>query len=112
MKGKKIQYLYKVIKAGDTNLETEIPLRIVDELDKAVCYLLTSSRSYIDEPHSYVPMRLLEGASILLNILCSYDEKYIWIKEEVQKVKSLPLSSEEEYLDKMDILLVKLIERY
>lgn len=106
------QYFCKNMRVGDKELEEFLPSDAIDELDKAVCYLLTSSRGYIDEPRNYVPMRLLEGASIILNTLCVYDSKYLWIKEEVERIKTLPLDSEEEYLKEIDSVLVKLIESY
>jgi hypothetical protein len=93
-------------------MKESLPPHVINELDKVVCYLLTSSRSYIDEPQNYVPMRLLEGASIILNILCIYDNKYLWLNEEVEKIKTLPLDSEEKYLKEINRVLIKLIENY
>ncbi len=89
-----------------------LPTNVIGELDKTVCYLLTSSKSYIDEPRSYAPMRLLEGASIILNILCTYDSKYLWLKEDIERIKNVPLDSEETFLEEIDKVLAKLIEIY
>lgn len=89
-----------------------LPTNVIDELDKTVCYLLTSSKSYIDEPRSYAPMRLLEGASIILNILSIYDNNYLWLKDGIERIKNVPLDSEETFLEEIDKILAKLIEIY
>lgn len=100
------------MKVGDRGMESPLPKNVVEDLDKAVCYLLTSSGSYIDEPRNYVPMRLLEGASIILNVLRVYDSKYSWLQEQVEEIKNIPLESEEKYLKELDIVLKVLIESY
>ncbi|WP_143035276.1 DUF6092 family protein [Tepidimicrobium xylanilyticum] len=100
------------MKVGDYLVEVLLPKSVIDELDKAVCYILTSAKSYVDEPRSYVPMRLLESASIILDILSIYDNKYLWLNEEINRIKLLPLESEAEYLREIDIILTRLIESY
>ncbi len=88
-------------------MEELISEKLKNDLYDIVCYLLTCSSTYIEEPRNYVPIRLLEVSSRILNIINS--EEYILLAEELDKLKNIPLRSEEQYLEKIEKLLLKLI---
>ncbi len=89
------------------------PLSIQDkkQLDDTMSYLLSSARSYVDEPRHYIPIRLLEGVYGILNVLARQEEKYQWLLDQVETAKGLPLFDEEEYLETMDAILKEWAKR-
>jgi len=75
------------------------------QLDATMIYLLSSARSYVDEPSHYIPIRLLEGVYGILTVLARQDENYQWLLDQVETAKGLPLNDEEAYLEMMDGIL-------
>jgi hypothetical protein len=76
-------------------------------LEALSCFLIVSAQGLIREPAHYGPIRLLEAASRLLNLLKESHAEYSAIQEKIDEIKIDPASNEDA-LDKIVISLTKL----
>ncbi|MEO3994079.1 MAG: DUF6092 family protein [Desulfurococcaceae archaeon TW002] len=86
---------------------------IRDEHFKLLAFLITSARGCIDEPHLYGPLRLVDAASKLINIM-RLEGKTIEglekIQEMIEEKKHLVMHDEREFIKFLDELIMELVK--
>ncbi|MFN3267793.1 MAG: DUF6092 family protein [Zestosphaera sp.] len=86
---------------------------IRDEHFKLLAFLITSARGCVDEPHLYGPLRLVDAASKLINIM-RLEGKTIEglekIQEMIEEKKHLVMHDEGEFIKFLDELVTELVK--
>lgn len=82
-----------------------------DEHFQLLAFLVASARGCVDEPAIYGPLRLIDAAEKLVNII---EEKYGRklpeledVKNTIEKARNVILTDEEEFVKTLDELVVK-----
>lgn len=89
---------------------------IWDEHFKLLAFLITSARGCVDEPHLYGPLRLIDAASRLINIMKDEGkatDELLNIQKLIEEKKNLVMYNEEEFIKLLDDLskeLAKIIK--
>ena len=75
-------------------------------------FLLTSARGCVDEPPLYGPLRLLEGYSLLLEMLKpeETDGFYYKLNEKIEELKDKCMEDEVQFVDGLDRVLEELTD--
>jgi hypothetical protein len=85
-----------------------------DKCFKLLSFLITSARGCVDEPSLYGPLRLVEAASRLIEIMEEtrtkekINEQIISMKELIEEKKNEVMYNEEEFVNFLDELSKKL----
>ena len=84
-----------------------------DPYFELLSFLITSARGVIDEPQIYAPLRLLDAAVKLVELMEKESRatpELIELKKAILEKEQLVLSSEEEFIKALDELVLKLAE--
>lgn len=83
-----------------------------DEHFQLLAFLLTSARGCVDEPAIYGPLRLIDAAERLINIIEGKHQRRIVeleeIRELIQKARDYVVTNEEEFIKALDQLTLKI----
>ncbi|SDJ95358.1 DUF6092 family protein [Natronincola ferrireducens] len=81
---------------------------VKEELEEIMFFLITSARGCIDEPASYGPLRLLEAASRLTDVVGKHNDSYIKLKDEINNSMDIALIDEEKFQEQLDDIILHL----
>lgn len=76
-------------------------------------FLITSARGCVDEPHLYGPLRLVDAASKLINIMRlerKTSEELDKIQKMIEEKKDLVMHDEEAFIKFLDELVAELVK--
>jgi len=82
-----------------------------DEHFKLLTFLIVSARGCVDEPHLYGPLRLIDAASKLIDIMSREGKavkELIEVKELIDKNKHLVMYDESEFVRFLDDLVLRI----
>lgn len=86
---------------------------VKDEHFKLLAFLITSARGCVDEPHLYGPLRLIDAASRLINIMRSEgktSKELDKLQEMIEEKKDLVMHDEKEFIKFLDELVAELVK--
>ena len=85
---------------------------VKDEHFKLLAFLITSARGCVDEPHLYGPLRLIDAASKLIDIMRREGmtiEELENFQKMIEEGKDLLMYDEEEFVKFLDKLVDELV---
>ncbi|MEM0475089.1 MAG: DUF6092 family protein [Zestosphaera sp.] len=86
---------------------------VKDEHFKLLAFLITSARGCVDEPRLYGPLRLIDAASKLINIMRlegKTTKELDKIQEIIEEKKDLVMHDEEAFIKFLDELVTELVK--
>ena len=81
-------------------------------LFELACFLATSARGCVDEPHLYGPLRLIDGLSRLVDLpkyapCISSDPFLEEVKDQIEKNKALVMYDQEKFINFLENLVIE-----
>ncbi len=84
-----------------------------DPYFELLSFLITSARGVVDEPQTYAPLRLLDAAVKLIELMEKESKatpEIVELKKTILEKEKLVLSNEEEFIKALDEISLKLAE--